>query len=550
MKGGGALRTPVRPAGHIFEWCSLLPVLVALAMLAPPAASAQDTPVIPRFVDETASAGLDATFSGEWEFMVGGGVAVFDCDDDGFQDVLIAGGERPASFFRNAARQGGTLRFERAASGLELRQTAGAYPLDVDGDGHVDVALLRVGENVLMRGLGGCRFERANEAWNFHGGDAWSTSFAATWEEGSTWPTLAVGNYIDRDEEAFPWGNCSDNWLHRPAADGPGFAPPVPLVPSHCALSMLFTDWNRSGTPALRVSNDREYYKGGQEQLWRVEPGRPPSLYTAEEGWKRLRIWGMGIAGHDLTGDGYPEYFLTSMADNKLQTLSSSSVEGPSYEDIAYARGVTAHRPYTGGEVKPSTAWHAEFADVNNDGRADLFVAKGNVWEMPDFARRDPNNLLIQKADGTFEEAGERAGVASMRTGRGGALADFNLDGRLDLVVVNRNEPVELWRNVTEGGGWIAARLQQGGPNRDAIGAWLEVRMDGRVQRREITVGGGHAGGQLGWIHAGLGDAEQADIRVIWPGGDVGDWQPVAAGSFYLVSRGAVAEVWTPAQRD
>ncbi len=85
---------------------------------------------------------------------------------------------------------------------------------------------------------------------------------------------------------------------------------------------MLFTDWNKSGTPSLRVSNDREYYEGGQEQLWHVEPNTAPALYTDKEGWRPLRIWGMGIASYDLDFDGYPEYFLTSMADNKLQTLA------------------------------------------------------------------------------------------------------------------------------------------------------------------------------------------------------------------------------------
>ena len=82
---------------------------------------------------------------------------------------------------------------------------------------------------------------------------------------------------------------------------------------------MLFTDWNRSGTPSLRVSNDREYYEGGQEQMWRIPPGEPPRLYTEADGWKYLRIWGMGIASYDLSGSGYPDYFLTSMADQKLQ---------------------------------------------------------------------------------------------------------------------------------------------------------------------------------------------------------------------------------------
>ena len=124
-----------------------------------------------------------------------------------------------------------------------------------------------------MRGLGDCTFERANEAWGFDGGDAWSTALAATWEKGAAWPTVAVGNYIDRTEEISPWGSCTPNWLHRPG-EARAFAAPLALKPSFCALSMLFTDWNRSGTPSLRVSNDREYYEGGQEQMWTIDAGR------------------------------------------------------------------------------------------------------------------------------------------------------------------------------------------------------------------------------------------------------------------------------------
>ena len=80
------------------------------------------------------------------------------------------------------------------------------------------------------------------------------------------------------------------------------------------------------------------------------------ALHRAE-GWKPLRIWGMGIASYDLNFDGYPEYFLTSMADNKLQTLAAVPTDGsapkPTYADVAFAKGVTAHRPYTGGDLQP-----------------------------------------------------------------------------------------------------------------------------------------------------------------------------------------------------
>lgn len=526
-------------------WCALL------ALTAPGGAMADDAVAVPSFVEETASSGVDSSYMGEWEYMTGGGAGVFDCNADGFPDMLLAGGTAPARLYVNTSARGGTLSFKAQASGLEQAGVTGAYPIDIDSDGTTDLVLLRVGENAVMRGLGNCRFESANAAWGFDGGDGWSTALAATWERGAAWPTIAIGNYIDRHEEISPWGSCTDNWLHRPDSTQRRFAPPLALKPSFCALSMLFTDWNKSGTPSLRVSNDREYYEGGQEQMWHLDPGKAPVLYTEAEGWKYLRIWGMGIASTDLDGDGYPEYFLTSMADNKLQTLAAIPADGkpkPSYKDVAYARGVTAHRPFTGDDSKPSTAWHTQFEDVNNDGLADLFIAKGNVAKMPDFAMKDPNNLLLQTGSGKFQEAAGKAGVASTATSRGAALTDFNLDGLVDLVVVNRWERAQIWRNTsTSAGHWLQVRLSQPGSNRDAVGAWLEVKSGSRTALREITVGGGHASGQAGWIHAGLGASEEAQIRVKWPDGEWSRPYRVKADSFSIIERESDAALaWRP----
>jgi hypothetical protein len=521
-------------------------VFALFASLLPHMAAGDDLPVVPTFT-AVADSGIDHTFAGEWEFMVGGGVAVFDCDGNGMQDMVLAGGENAARLYRNVGLPGGPLRFAETQSGLELDRVAGTYPIDIDSDGLMDVVLLRVGANAVMRGLGDCRFAAANRDWGFDGGDAWSTAFAATWEKGAVWPTIAIGNYIDRREEFSPWGSCTDNWLHRPAAGAVnGFAPPLPLKPSFCALSMLFTDWNRSGTPSLRISNDREYYEGGQEQMWRMPADAAPVLYTDKDGWKPLKLWGMGIASTDLDANGYPDYFLTSMADNKLQMLADPSANPkPTYKDVAFARHATVHRPYTGGELKPSTAWHAQFDDVNNDGYTDLFVAKGNVSAMPDFAMKDPNNLLLQLPDGTFVEAGDKAGVASLATARGAALADFNADGRLDLVVVNRNSPVEIWQNDGPTGHWLQVVLRQDAVNRDAIGSWIELRLGDRIVRREVTLGGGHASGQAGWLHFGLGPQDKADMRVIWPDGTEGAWVSLVADDFYILAPGKDPVRWS-----
>jgi hypothetical protein len=499
---------------------------------------------VPHFVDETAVAGVDHRYEGGFEFFVGGGVGAFDCDDDGRPDLYVAGGSGPAALYRNESAAGGALRFTRKESTVtDLRSVTGAYPLDIDGDHVLDLVVLRNDEDVVLRGVGDCGFEPFDESLGIDDEHTWTVAFSATWEGANSLPTMAFGDYLRQDRQS-----CEDSRFVRPAERGGVYDAPVALSPGYCTLSVLFSDWRRSGQRDLRMTNDRHYYRDGADQLWRVAPGEAPIPYTDADGWRPLQIWGMGIASHDVSGDGMPEVFLTSQADNKLQTLADGAT-GPTYDDIALARGVTAHRPFAGGDVLPSTAWHPEFQDVNNDGFVDLFVTKGNVEDQPGYAVRDPNNLLLGQADGSFEEAAEEAGILRFERSRGAALVDLNGDGMLDIVVVNRSEPVTVWRNVGRGdaespvpmGNWIAVRPRQPAPNVDAVGAWVEVRIGDRTVVREVTVGGGHAGGQLGWIHVGIGTRDGAEVRVVWPDGETGPWIDVQAGERATIERDATA---------
>ena len=547
-------RSPMRVAALVGVVVVAGAAVVAVAAALGPGRPGAAGPV-PHFIDETSSSGLAVTYDGPVELSVGGGVAVMDCDDDGLPDLYVAGGSNAAGLFRNATAVGGTLLFQRIGDpATDLTSVTGAYPMDVDGDGAVDLMVLRSGGNVALRGLGDCRFEPANDAWGLEGGSLDTMAFSATWELGSSWPTIAFGNYVDQAiDDPGRW--CEPNQLIRPASpSGQGWGKPQDLLPSWCTLSLLFSSWDGSGRADLRVSNDRHYYPQdlGQEQLWRIPPASSPRLYTGADGWNRVQVEGMGIASHDLTGDGLPEVYLTSQAANHLMTLADGPAR-PAYEDIGLQRGTNVPHPAVGDTAFPSTAWHPEFADVNNDGLVDLYVSKGNVSQQPDYARRDPSNLLLGQPDGTFEEATEAAGLLSFERGRGAALVDFNLDGRLDLVESFYGAPTLVWRNDGPGDGstapahWLALQLREpGSPNASAIGATIEVTTSLGVDRRELTIGGGHSGGELGWIHFGLGQAEGAQVRVRWPDGTSSDAMTVAADAFTIIDRSSGPQRWQP----
>jgi hypothetical protein len=472
-------------------------------------------------------------YAGGWEHFVGGGVAVLDCNGDGLPELFVAGGENPTELFENTSQNRAVSFVARTPEPAKIRGATGAYPIDIDGDGYLDLVVLRVGRNVILKGGAACSFTPFTSL-HLDSRDAWTTAFSATWENGQEMPTLAFGNYVDRGNPAGPFKACDSNDLYRPT--GKEYREMRPLNPSYCTLSMLFSDWSRDGISDLRVSNDRHYYVDvGQEQLWHMEP--QPRLYSEAEGWMPYKLWGMGIASRDLTGDGLPEVMMSSMGDQRLQTRDLSAA-GPHFGDVAYDLGTTAQRPYTGGDGRPSTGWHIAFGDVQNDGRDDIFIAKGNVEQMPDLAQKDPNNLLIQNENGKFVETGEAAGIASLHRSRGAALVDLNGDGLLDIVVVNRRAPLEVYQNVTMGAGnWLTLELRQDGGNRNAVGSWIEVQTPAGVLVREITVGGGHAGGQMVGEHFGLGAEGRAKLRVIWPDGQASGWQELAANQVLVLQR-------------
>ena len=121
-------------------------------------------------------------------------MAVFDCDGDGRPDLYLAGGANPAALYRNESPVGGALRFTAVRDpATDLTGVTGAYPLDIDGDGKVDLAVLRVGGTGPPAGPRRLPLRAGERGWGFDGGTGWRTAFSATWEGADALPTLAIG---------------------------------------------------------------------------------------------------------------------------------------------------------------------------------------------------------------------------------------------------------------------------------------------------------------------------------------------------------------------
>ncbi|MDA8811170.1 CRTAC1 family protein [Amylibacter sp.] len=442
------------------------------------------------------------SYSGEWNHFVGGGVAVMDCNNDALPDIFAAGGTSPSKLFVNEAN----FRFSQKHI-PEITGSTGAYPIDINADGYMDLFVLQLGPNILLKGGPDCSFSDATKEFNIPDTSQWSTAFTAWWQNDGL-PFMAVGNYVDLNDPKGPFFACDTHQILEPNGN---IYKSNKLEPGFCSLSML-TAKDASGEMRLRISNDRQYYvRNGYEQMWDLYDQR---FLTEADGWDKFSIWGMGIASRDITGDGRDEVVLTSMGDQLLRLANSDGT----YKNAPFEIGTYAHKPYFGDDGRPSTGWHAQFSDINNDGLADLFIAKGNVDQMPSNAIKDPNNLLIQQTNGLFQEVGLDAGIASLERGRGAALADFDLDGRIDILVMNRRAPMEIYRNVTKNtGNWLAIQLVQKGGNINAIGSRITIGKDSQ----QVTIGGGHAGGQALPIHFGLGDAKTAIINIEWPDGSL-----------------------------
>jgi hypothetical protein len=505
-----------------------------------------------RFEDVTAASGLEARLVSGREpatqilEVKGGGLALFDLEDDGDLDVLLPNG---ATLDAPSAGPGarvfvneGELRFRdrTAALGLELsRWSMGAAVGDVDGDGYDDVFVATYGANALLANRGGARLEEsgaaaglAAEGWHMAG------SFGDLDLDGDL--DLYVAAYLELDVSNPP---PTTTFLGVEVFAGPTGLPPAPDVayenlgegrfravgvetglsaqsPGY-GLGALVLDLDDDGDQDIFVGNDSMpnfLFRNDGEWTF-TEVGEQSGLARNATGAEQAT---MGIALGDVSADGLPDLFTTNFASD-TNTLHVSRGAGR-WTDRTQAFGLGAiSRPFLG--------WSAHLADLDHDGDEDLLAWNGHVYPPSVTAQlghdRAQAPLLFAREGERFARVTDSAAgpwLLAEHVDRGAALGDLDRDGDLDAVVAELNGPLRVLRNDGAAGAWLTLALRDrrtSSANPRGLGARVEVVAGDARHLRWIASGTGYQSAQPQEAHVGLGaHAGPLTVRVRWPDGE------------------------------
>ena len=463
-------------------------------------------------------------------FQMGGGIAVLDFDNDGWEDVYLTGGLDPDRLYRNL----GNGQFEDVSSQSGItgittgHESFGVAAGDLDNDGDRDIIVTgSIGNPVLLlRNQGDGTFALAANA--LPSNNVWTTSVSLGDINKDGYLDIYIAAYVFssqmiRDEFNNVVGfahDCSANLLFinngnftfTEAASGYG------LADQGCALAVAFTDFDNDNDADVLLTNDF-----GE---WVLPSGLfrnqyPQNWFDDISGQYQMDVemYGMGIAIGDYDRDLDLDYYQTNIGRNLL-----SRNDGGVFEDVT-----------TEAEVENdslnglnTTSWGCFFFDADNDSWTDLFVANGQLPVAPFIANvpNDPNKLYLNNADGTFSDVSDSAGLSSPQRSHGAVFADFDKDGRVDVMVSNNGNMagvsrVEYFRNVTSNNNhWVSFTLEGSQSNRDAIGSRVTAWIDGLPLLAEVDGGSSHASHNSTRVHFGVGDATVLDsVSVLFPSG-------------------------------
>jgi hypothetical protein len=480
----------------------------------------------------------------------GSGVAIFDYDGDGLQDIFLVngdrwstqrGGARPTSrLFRNL----GGLKFEDVTEKAGLVHEGwgqGVCVGDYDNDGHEDLFVTYYGHNVLYHNDGHGHFTDVTAAAGLPTrGTRWGTgcSFVDYDHDGKL--DIAVANYVDFDPRTapLPGGNAVCQFKGLPVVCGPrGLAGGKNVLyrnmgngtfkdvshashfdqPSgHYCYSVITGDYDDDGWPDIFLACDSTpniLQHNNDDGTFR-DIAIPSGTAFNDNGEEQAS---MGADAGDYAHTGRPNLIVTTFDDDVPGLFFN---EGNSSFSDVYLEAGLGYRTHQVG-------WGVAFVDLDNSGWLDIFMANGHVYPNVDSLRRESQfeeikNLYYNLGNGKFADISEHSGPATLTrsVSRGLAYGDLANDGSIDMVVNNLGSHPNLLVNRAAKGNWLTLKLVGNTSNRDAIGARVLIDAGGQRQTAEVRSGCCYLSQSDMRLHFGLGSATKVDsVQVRWPSG-------------------------------